>query len=214
MQRTTRTPTSDDTVRSVRNPSTSRKTQMRTLLKMTKMMMMMRTLIINVSYAKKKVNLSPAVIYGLVKGLATLFLWINYLPFSRPASKKRFKKDHGRTWKHEEKKRSGEQRRGRVVQNVRRGSGSRQRDWNSDESEEDSPPPSLNDGDLSFFFLQIHWENTQKTDGHKSCFHIWLISCCLPLCSVAKKLKKREKQKIRKSYEAKMSLEGMFFISL
>lgn len=47
---------------------------MRTLLKMTKMMMMMRTLIINVSYAKKKVNLSPVVIYGLVKGLATLFL--------------------------------------------------------------------------------------------------------------------------------------------
>lgn len=68
MQRTTRTPTSDDTVRSVRNPSTSRKTQMRTLLKMTKMMTMMRTLIINVSYAKKKLTFHLLLYMGWWKG--------------------------------------------------------------------------------------------------------------------------------------------------
>lgn len=61
-------------------------------------------------------------------------------------AKKRHKKDHDKTWKHEEKRASGEHRRSGGLQTNRRGSGGRRRDWSSDDSVGGSPPPSLNDG--------------------------------------------------------------------
>lgn len=61
--------------------------------------------------------------------------------FSAPASRKRQKKERDRAWEFEDRDRrsSGEHRRGNF--DARRGSGSRY-----DESDEDSPPPSLSDG--------------------------------------------------------------------
>uniref|UniRef100_A0A671KB38 Nipped-B protein n=1 Tax=Sinocyclocheilus anshuiensis TaxID=1608454 RepID=A0A671KB38_9TELE len=60
--------------------------------------------------------------------------------FNNPSSRKRQKKDRDRTWEYEERDRrsSGEHRRGSY--DARRGSGSRY-----DESDQDSPPPSLSD---------------------------------------------------------------------
>lgn len=60
--------------------------------------------------------------------------------------RKRHKKDHNKSWKHEERRSSGEHRRSSGQQAARRASAGRRRDWNSDESSEGSPPPSFNDG--------------------------------------------------------------------
>lgn len=62
--------------------------------------------------------------------------------FCAAASRKRQRKDRDRTWEAEERDRrsSGEHRRGNF--DARRGSGSRY-----DDSDQDSPPPSLNEGE-------------------------------------------------------------------
>uniref|UniRef100_M3ZSI3 Nipped-B protein n=1 Tax=Xiphophorus maculatus TaxID=8083 RepID=M3ZSI3_XIPMA len=62
------------------------------------------------------------------------------------APRKRKKKDHDKSWKFEEKKGSRDHRRSGGFQNSRRGSSGRHRDWScNDDSDGDSPPPSLND---------------------------------------------------------------------
>ncbi|CAI5666931.1 unnamed protein product [Oreochromis niloticus] len=86
-------------------------------------------------------------------------------------ARKKKKKDHDKTWKHEERRGSGEHRRSGGFHNARRGSGSRQRDWRDEDSDEGSPPPSLSD--------------------------------------VARKQKKKEKQKNRKIYDSKLTPEEM-----
>ncbi|XP_069028403.1 nipped-B-like protein B isoform X2 [Embiotoca jacksoni] len=86
-------------------------------------------------------------------------------------ARKRSKKDYDKTWKHEEKKGSGDHRRSGGVHNARRGSGSRHRDSRLEDSDEETPPPSLSD--------------------------------------VARKLKKKEKQKNRKLYDSKLTSEEM-----
>ncbi|XP_051973110.1 nipped-B-like protein B isoform X2 [Xyrauchen texanus] len=60
---------------------------------------------------------------------------------------KRSKKDRDRTWQFEEKDRrgSGDHRRGSVHQDSRKSSGSRYRERSPEDSDEDSPPPSLSD---------------------------------------------------------------------
>uniref|UniRef100_A0AAX7ULM2 Nipped-B protein n=1 Tax=Astatotilapia calliptera TaxID=8154 RepID=A0AAX7ULM2_ASTCA len=60
-------------------------------------------------------------------------------------NEKKKKKDHDKTWKHEERRGSGEHRRSGGFHNARRGSGSRQRDWRDEDSDEGSLPPSLSD---------------------------------------------------------------------
>uniref|UniRef100_A0AAX7TYU8 Nipped-B protein n=1 Tax=Astatotilapia calliptera TaxID=8154 RepID=A0AAX7TYU8_ASTCA len=60
-------------------------------------------------------------------------------------ARKKKKKDHDKTWKHEERRGSGEHRRSGGFHNARRGSGSRQRDWRDEDSDEGSLPPSLSD---------------------------------------------------------------------
>uniref|UniRef100_A0A3Q4MC51 Nipped-B protein n=1 Tax=Neolamprologus brichardi TaxID=32507 RepID=A0A3Q4MC51_NEOBR len=60
-------------------------------------------------------------------------------------ARKKKKKDHDKTWKHEERRGSGEHRRSGGFHNARRGSGSRQRDWRDEDSDEGSLPLSLSD---------------------------------------------------------------------
>uniref|UniRef100_A0A3Q1ETJ2 Nipped-B protein n=1 Tax=Acanthochromis polyacanthus TaxID=80966 RepID=A0A3Q1ETJ2_9TELE len=55
-------------------------------------------------------------------------------------ARKRYKKEHDKTWKYEEKRGSGDHRR-----NGGRGSGSRHHQYGEEDSDEDSPPPSLSD---------------------------------------------------------------------
>lgn len=57
------------------------------------------------------------------------------------AARKRYKKDHDKTWMHEERRGCGDHRRSA---GFRRGSGSRH--CGPDDSDEGSPPPSLSDG--------------------------------------------------------------------
>ncbi|XP_072228072.1 nipped-B-like protein B isoform X4 [Leuresthes tenuis] len=58
------------------------------------------------------------------------------------SARKKHKRAHDKTWKHEEKRGSKDHRRSGAFHNSRRGSGGRYRE---DESDEDSPPPSLSD---------------------------------------------------------------------
>ncbi|XP_023275339.1 nipped-B-like protein A [Seriola lalandi dorsalis] len=87
------------------------------------------------------------------------------------SARKKSKKDHEKSWKSEDRKGSGEHSRSGGFHNARKGSGSRHRERNPDELNEDSPPPSLSD--------------------------------------VARKLKKKEKQKNRKAYDSKLTPEDM-----
>ncbi|KAM4527458.1 nipped-B-like protein B isoform 2-T4 [Odontesthes bonariensis] len=57
-------------------------------------------------------------------------------------ARKKHKRAHDKTWKHEEKRASKDHRRSGGFHNSRRGSGGRHRE---DKSDEDSPPPSLSD---------------------------------------------------------------------
>ncbi|KAK9532406.1 hypothetical protein VZT92_009788 [Zoarces viviparus] len=82
--------------------------------------------------------------------------------------KKRSKKDHDKSWKQEEKKGSGQHRSG-GLHGARRGSSSCHRERSPNDSDADSPPPSLRD--------------------------------------VARKLKKKEKQKNKKAYDSKLTPE-------
>ncbi|XP_037339727.2 nipped-B-like protein isoform X1 [Pungitius pungitius] len=82
--------------------------------------------------------------------------------------KKRYKKDHDKSWKHEERKVSGPHRSG-GSQAARRGSGSGHCEKSPEGSDQDSPAPSLRD--------------------------------------IARKLKKKEKQKNKKVYDSKLTLE-------
>ncbi|XP_076613509.1 nipped-B-like protein B isoform X3 [Chaetodon auriga] len=84
-------------------------------------------------------------------------------------ARKRFKKDHNKALRHEERRGSGEHKRSGGPQNAHRGSGSRHREWSPDNLCEGSPPPNLSD--------------------------------------VARRLKKKEKQKKRKAYDSKLSPE-------
>lgn len=68
-------------------------------------------------------------------------------------ARKKKKKDHDKTWKHEERRGSGEHRRSGGFHNARRGSGSRQRDWRDEDSDEGSLPPSLSDGQILIFIF-------------------------------------------------------------
>ncbi|XP_041825130.1 nipped-B-like protein B [Melanotaenia boesemani] len=60
------------------------------------------------------------------------------------SARKRFKKNHDKTWKFEEKRGSRDHHRSGGF-NSRRGSGGRHREWDGDDSDEGSPPQSLND---------------------------------------------------------------------
>uniref|UniRef100_G3PXA1 Nipped-B protein n=1 Tax=Gasterosteus aculeatus aculeatus TaxID=481459 RepID=G3PXA1_GASAC len=84
------------------------------------------------------------------------------------APKKRYKKDHDKSWKHEERKGTGQHRSG-GSHGARRGSGSGHREKSPDGSDQDSPAPSLRD--------------------------------------IARKLKKKEKQKTKKAYDSKLTPE-------
>uniref|UniRef100_A0A8D3C1Q0 Nipped-B protein n=1 Tax=Scophthalmus maximus TaxID=52904 RepID=A0A8D3C1Q0_SCOMX len=71
-----------------------------------------------------------------------------------------------KTWKHEEKKGSGEhRRRSGGVHNARRGSGSRPREWSPDESDEDCPPPSLSDENIFLSINLLTFVFTEKMDS-------------------------------------------------
>ncbi|XP_066568279.1 nipped-B-like protein A isoform X2 [Amia ocellicauda] len=89
------------------------------------------------------------------------------------SARKRQRKDRDKTWECEERERrgSGEHRKGGHFHEGRRSSGSRYRERSPDDSEEDSPLPSLSD--------------------------------------LARKMKKKEKQKKRKAYEPKLTPEEM-----
>lgn len=76
-----------------------------------------------------------------------------FLRLSLTDVRKRHKKDHDKKLKHEERRSSGEHRRSGGQQAARRASAGRRRDWNSDESSEGSPLPSLNDG--TFFLAAV-----------------------------------------------------------
>uniref|UniRef100_A0A8C2ZF36 Nipped-B protein n=1 Tax=Cyclopterus lumpus TaxID=8103 RepID=A0A8C2ZF36_CYCLU len=88
------------------------------------------------------------------------------------APKKKSKKDHDKSWKQEEKRGAGQHRSGGSA----RGSSSCHRSSNG--SDEDSPSPSLRDGESVLYKLVI-----------------------------ARKLKKKEKQKNKKAYESKLTPE-------
>lgn len=76
----------------------------------------------------------------------SLFLSPLFFRLSLTDVRKRHKKDHDKKLKHEERRSSGEHRKSGGQQAARRASAGRRRDWNSDQSSDGSPPPSLNDG--------------------------------------------------------------------
>uniref|UniRef100_A0AAQ4PLU0 Nipped-B protein n=1 Tax=Gasterosteus aculeatus aculeatus TaxID=481459 RepID=A0AAQ4PLU0_GASAC len=91
-----------------------------------------------------------------------------YAELEEDTPKKRYKKDHDKSWKHEERKGTGQHRSG-GSHGARRGSGSGHREKSPDGSDQDSPAPSLRD--------------------------------------IARKLKKKEKQKTKKAYDSKLTPE-------
>uniref|UniRef100_A0A665VVW0 Nipped-B protein n=1 Tax=Echeneis naucrates TaxID=173247 RepID=A0A665VVW0_ECHNA len=86
-------------------------------------------------------------------------------------SRKKYKKEHDKTRKTEEKRSSQGHSRSGSFRNAHRGSSSRHCEWSPDDVDEDSLPPNLSD--------------------------------------VARRLKKKEKQKNRKSYDPKLTPEEM-----
>uniref|UniRef100_A0A8C5EAP6 Nipped-B protein n=1 Tax=Gouania willdenowi TaxID=441366 RepID=A0A8C5EAP6_GOUWI len=83
--------------------------------------------------------------YFLLHFFPHLIFVQNEFLFVVSAARKRSKKNNDKTWKHEEKRRSGDPRRAAGFHNARRGSGGRYRDLGSEDSEDGSPPPSLSE---------------------------------------------------------------------
>lgn len=96
--------------------------------------------------------------------------------------RKRQKKDHDKTWKHEERRSSGDHRRSGGQQAARRASAGRRRDWNSDESSDGSSPPALNDGTVfSCCVLPVDLTFVLTAFLFKVVPIFWLI-CCHGCC--------------------------------
>nr|XP_020474285.1 nipped-B-like protein A [Monopterus albus] len=77
------------------------------------------------------------------------------------AARKRYKKDHDKTWKTEERRSSGDHHRSGGFHSARLGCGNRHREWIQDDSDEDSPPPSLSD-------VTRKWKKKEKQKNRKA----------------------------------------------
>uniref|UniRef100_A0A3Q3QRL1 Nipped-B protein n=1 Tax=Monopterus albus TaxID=43700 RepID=A0A3Q3QRL1_MONAL len=76
-------------------------------------------------------------------------------------ARKRYKKDHDKTWKTEERRSSGDHHRSGGFHSARLGCGNRHREWIQDDSDEDSPPPSLSD-------VTRKWKKKEKQKNRKA----------------------------------------------
>ncbi|MGH0176631.1 UNVERIFIED_CONTAM: hypothetical protein FKN15_073655 [Acipenser sinensis] len=120
------------------------------------------------------------------------------------SARKKHKKDRDKAWESEElreRRGSGDHRKSSHSHEGRRSSGSRYRERSPEDSESDTPPPSLSDKmmDSSTFkrftaSVDNILENLEDMDF---------------TALVAKRLKKKEKQKKRKAYEPKLTPEEM-----